>query len=578
MKGEGEVDESDAGKIAVGQKVRFRLEAHPDIEFGGKIASILSTVSRQSFRSPIKIVKLVVELDATDPRKMRPGMRFRGVIETGRIAETVVVPADAVFPTEAGPVAFRKTLMGYDRTPLTLGARNEASVEVKSGLAPGDHISRRDLGARGPFRAMTRRPLIAAGLGAVVLTIGASPWLGRLARASRRADARREKIVVRAPYHRGGKPRSGRSDARHGARRCSRTAQGRVARSRRNTREDGRRRGPVRPLPDGAEPARRGIGQDERGEPDRRHACRHRRGDSKPRARRGAGAPRAEGADRYKIDDPEIFSRQEIIRSDIDRSLATKRIETSDTVRGIRQDVAKVDLALLDIERRKAGIAIERASKGLEALEIKAPHDGILVYKRNWRGDITKVGDTVWPGMPVGEIPDLTAMEARIYVLEADAGGLAAGVPATLIVEAHPEKEYAAKIKKVDTLAKRRTGWIPVQYFGTTLALAATDREVMKPGQRVRAVLALDARTDAISVPRNAVFEKDGKKIVYKRSGAELNPVEVTLGPAAVGRVVVENGLSEGDEIALRDPTATAGDDEAPTDPGSSPTVLRGAS
>jgi biotin carboxyl carrier protein len=145
MKGEGEVDESDAGKIAVGQKVRFRLEAHPDIEFGGRIDSILSTVSRPNWRSPVKVVKLVVALDATDPRKMRPGMRFRGVVETGRIANSVVVPADAVFPTEAGPVAFRKTMMGYDRTLLTLGARNEGSVEVKSGLAPGDRISRRDL-------------------------------------------------------------------------------------------------------------------------------------------------------------------------------------------------------------------------------------------------------------------------------------------------------------------------------------------------------------------------------------------------------------------------------------------------
>jgi len=284
-----------------------------------------------------------------------------------------------------------------------------------------------------------------------------------------------------------------------------------------------------------------------------------------------------EGADRYKIDDPEIFSRQEIIRSDIDRTLATQRIATSDAVRTIRQDVAKVDLSLLDIERRKAGIAIERASKGLEALEIRAPHDGILVYKRNWRGDITKVGDSVWPGMPVGEIPDLTAMQARVYVLEADAGGLVADVPASVIVEAHPEHEYPAKIKKVDTLAKRRTGWIPVQYFGATLQLDATDRAVMKPGQRVRAVLSLEARPDAISVPRNAVFEKDGKKIVYKRSGAELNPVVVTLGPAAVGRVVVENGLAEGDEIALRDPLTAAGDDEAPASTGGSPTALRGA-
>jgi multidrug efflux pump subunit AcrA (membrane-fusion protein) len=147
MKGEGEVDESDAGKIAVGQKVRFRLEAHPDVEFVGTIGSIWSTVQRQSWRSLVKVVKLVVVLDATDPRKMRPGMRFRGVIETGRIKDALLVPADAVFPTDAGPIAFRRSAVGYGRRALTLGARNEASVEVKSGLAPGDRVARRDLDA-----------------------------------------------------------------------------------------------------------------------------------------------------------------------------------------------------------------------------------------------------------------------------------------------------------------------------------------------------------------------------------------------------------------------------------------------
>ena len=147
MKGEGEVDESDAGKIRVGQKVRFRLEAHPDVEFVGKISSIWSTVQRQSFRSLVKVVKLVVELDATDPRKMRPGMRFRGVIETGRIENALLVPADAVFPTDDGPIAFRRSAVGYGKRVLTLGARNETSVEVKSGLDKGDRVARRDLDA-----------------------------------------------------------------------------------------------------------------------------------------------------------------------------------------------------------------------------------------------------------------------------------------------------------------------------------------------------------------------------------------------------------------------------------------------
>ena len=145
MKALGEVDESDAGKIAVGQKVRFRLEAHQDDWFTGKIASIWSTVQQQSWRNPAKVVKLVVALDATDPRKMRPGMRLRGTIETGRVIGTLYVPVDSVFPTAAGPVAFRKSVFGYERRGLEIGARNESSVEVKRGLSAGDRVARCDL-------------------------------------------------------------------------------------------------------------------------------------------------------------------------------------------------------------------------------------------------------------------------------------------------------------------------------------------------------------------------------------------------------------------------------------------------
>ena len=294
---------------------------------------------------------------------------------------------------------------------------------------------------------------------------------------------------------------------------------------------------------------------------------------------RDASLARAElaAADRYRIDDPDIFTKQEIIRSEIDRDLAAKRIATSDAVRSIRQDAARLDLALLDIERRKAGLAIDRASKGLEALEITAPHDGILVFKRDWRGEITKVGDTVWPGEPVAEIPELSVMQARVFVLEADAGGLAAGVAARVIVEAHPDISYAAKIKKVDTLAKRRTGWIPVQYFGATLELSASDPSVMKPGQRVRAILSLDARADVVSVPRNAVFEKEGKTFVFKRTRRAFVPVDVVLGPSAVGRVVIDHGLGPGDEIALRDPTASARDDGPATRSEGSAAAVPGA-
>jgi multidrug efflux pump subunit AcrA (membrane-fusion protein) len=115
---------------------------------------------------------------------------------------------------------------------------------------------------------------------------------------------------------------------------------------------------------------------------------------------------------------------------------------------------------------------------------------------------------------------------------------------------------WPATVKKVAAFAKPRNRWIPVQYFEVELELEKTDPTWMKPGQRVRADLSLDDRKGALVVPREAVHEKDGKHQVWKKDGAVFAPVEVTLGPAALGKVVIESGLAEDDVVALRDPTA----------------------
>ncbi len=145
MRAEGEVDESDAGRINVGQKVTLRLEAHPDVEFTGRVESIWGSVQQESWRSALKVVKVMIALDTTDPLRMRPGMRFRGVIDVSRVPNAILAPIDAVFPSDAGPIAYRKSAMSFETAKLTIGARNQTTVEVRSGLAAGDRIARRDL-------------------------------------------------------------------------------------------------------------------------------------------------------------------------------------------------------------------------------------------------------------------------------------------------------------------------------------------------------------------------------------------------------------------------------------------------
>jgi HlyD family secretion protein len=261
-----------------------------------------------------------------------------------------------------------------------------------------------------------------------------------------------------------------------------------------------------------------------------------------------------DSAGRFQKKDSLIFSRSEIIESQIDSELAKEKEAHAQKAQRTQKALGGTELDLLAIERHKAELKIGTAQKALSSLEVKAPHDGVLVLKRDFRGDPVRVGDSVWSGQPLAEIPELAEMEAEVFVLEADAGGLAPGKKAEVSLESQPGVTYPAEIRRVDSLAKPRFRGSPVQYFAVVLKLAGTDPKVMKPGQRVRALLALDDRRDAIAVPRQAVFEREGKMVVYRRKADGFEPVEVALGPSGAGRVVVEKGIAPGDVLALADP------------------------
>jgi len=146
MLASGKVDESDAGRLAEGQRVTLRLDAHPDVEFEGRIQSIWSTVQQESWSNPIKVVRLDIELAETDTQRMRPGMRFRGRVELERVEGALLIPLEAVFRTVEGAVVYRRSVMGHDVVPVELGRRDDDRVEVLAGLDEGDSVSLIDLG------------------------------------------------------------------------------------------------------------------------------------------------------------------------------------------------------------------------------------------------------------------------------------------------------------------------------------------------------------------------------------------------------------------------------------------------
>ncbi|MEO8215629.1 MAG: efflux RND transporter periplasmic adaptor subunit [Acidobacteriota bacterium] len=274
---------------------------------------------------------------------------------------------------------------------------------------------------------------------------------------------------------------------------------------------------------------------------------------------RDAGQAQRElqSAREFHLDDPDIFSRYQVIESGIDEDLAARKKEFADGMLRIRERLANADRQLLSIDERKAALKIGQAERGLKSLTVTAPHDGVLVLKRDWRGEIPRVGSSVWSGQTLGEIPRSGKMKAEVFVLEADSGGIAVGQKAKVRLESDRTKAWDAVVDRIDKVAKPRYRNVPVQYFGVTLALQQTNETIMKPGARVSATIDLAHEKQAITIPREALFEKNGSKIVYVQTGGKFIPTPVETGIASAGRILISRGLAAGTRIALRDPLET---------------------
>jgi HlyD family secretion protein len=139
LRARGEVDEAQSGRVDVGQPVSFRLDAHPDRAYDGRVANVDRVVRPRSFRNPRNVVAVVVDLDRIDVDQMRPGMRIQGAIEVERRARVVAAPLAALGFDGEGPFVVASG-RGRDKRRPALGTRNASWVEVLDGLEPGDRL------------------------------------------------------------------------------------------------------------------------------------------------------------------------------------------------------------------------------------------------------------------------------------------------------------------------------------------------------------------------------------------------------------------------------------------------------
>jgi HlyD family secretion protein len=223
------------------------------------------------------------------------------------------------------------------------------------------------------------------------------------------------------------------------------------------------------------------------------------------------------------------------------------------------------DLSNKARKREKALFDLQRAERGIQNLQLKAPAAGmvnILPNYRNsgpWGGQEVEFreGDRAWPGASILELPDLSSVHLQARLDEAERGRLGPGQDATIRIEAIPGREFKAKIQSISVLAKvdYSSGWPPTRNFELDLVLTEIDPKI-RPGMSAVARIATERVPDVILLPSETIFQKDGYPIVYRLDGSEFEERRVEITRRGREQAIVASGVGLGDHVATRRPAA----------------------
>jgi len=121
-------------RLRVGQQVSIATEALPGETFTGEIYAISPLVDDQS-----RSIELRAKIHNSKQRLL-PGLFTRVELLLERLPQALMIPEQAIIPGAGGFSVYRVNQDKIEGAPVTLGVRRSGSVQITSGLNPGDVI------------------------------------------------------------------------------------------------------------------------------------------------------------------------------------------------------------------------------------------------------------------------------------------------------------------------------------------------------------------------------------------------------------------------------------------------------
>lgn len=209
-------------------------------------------------------------------------------------------------------------------------------------------------------------------------------------------------------------------------------------------------------------------------------------------------------------------------------------------------------MSLVEISRSQAEISLKQIVGDMDQLKKYAPQDGILIYGDNMVSNRKiQQGDTIFHGMEVASLPDMSTMQVIGYVYDTEYGSIPPGTRCEVRFDALPDFKTGGQIISRTNVAGRRGFASEKKVFQVAVKMDNADDPRMKPGMTARIDIPIILAKETVAVPRAYIGTgSEGGHYVIEGSDAK-NSREQPVVIGAVGDRVVEvvSGVSLGDSL-----------------------------
>ena len=196
---------------------------------------------------------------------------------------------------------------------------------------------------------------------------------------------------------------------------------------------------------------------------------------------------------------------------------------------------------------------IDRYQKAIAATTIRTPEDGIVMFAKDWNGKPygkdTEIN--IWRPL-IATLPDMSNVITETYVKEIDISKIHLNDSVRITIDALPDKVFLGHVIKIATIGEDHKDF-DMKAFKVMIRFEESHKE-LKPGMSSNNDIIISKVKDQLLLPVTAIFNKDGKKIVYVERHGDI--LEVLITPVAENEqfVAIDKGLNEGDIVLLYQP------------------------